>query len=145
MNYLTYILLEGNPIKSMSDSFRGTSEIETGMLLQVIALIIIIVLLAVLLTKIHFRHKKLQDTREYKLFEDMLDIIQLNNQEKDVLRQMVREARLKQPAMCLVTPSLMEKSKELWLKEKGQKLIKDGKIKVLNDITNKLHDYTVVS
>lgn len=144
MNLLTYILIQTeNPLTEMAKGMRGNKDLDYSLFFKMIGVIVVIVLFSILVAKIHFRHKKAESTKEYKLFEDLLDVIQLNRQEKDVLKQMVREARLKQPAMCLVTPALMEKSKELWLKEKGQKLIKDGKIQILNEITHKLHDYSV--
>ena len=144
MNYLNNIIAQqSNPIKSMSDSFRSTSELQYGLLLSLFAIIGIIVLIAIIVKKLYFHNSEDNISREYKLFEDILDQLQLTRQEKETLRTMAREARLKQPAMCLVTPSLMEKSKELWLREKGQKLVKDGKIKILNDIAYKLHDYSL--
>ncbi|MBN2064115.1 MAG: hypothetical protein JW745_04865 [Sedimentisphaerales bacterium] len=145
MTVLSYIFLAQsyNPVKSMGDSFRKSAEFDSGPFFKGILLVIAIILLCVLISKIHFRNKKEKLTQEYKLFEDILGELQLESKEKELLREMAKQARLKHPAMCLVTPSLMEKSKELWLKEKGDKLTKSGKIQILNEITHKLHGYSV--
>ena len=150
---MNYILAQSNNekyssnptvFKDMSKSFRDTSDLDSSLAYQFLGVIVAVILTLILVKKIHFRHNYHKTTREYKLFEDLLTKLNLTRTEKNTLRQMAKEARLKQPAMCLVTPSLMQVSKELWIKEKGKKLVKSGKIQILNDVAHKLHDYSLV-
>ena len=151
--YMFYLLAQTNNklfssrptvFEDMSKSFKDTSKFDSNLAYQFLGVIVAIILTLILIRKIHFRHNYHKTTREYKLFEDLLSKLNLTRIEKNTLRQMAKEARLKQPAMCLVTPSLMQVSKDLWLKEKGKKLIKSGKIQILNEVSHKLHEYSLV-
>ncbi len=133
-----------NPLKQWSKSFQDTAKFDSVLAYKFLGIIVAIILTLILIRKIHIRHNYHKTTREYKLFEDLLAKLNLTRTEKSTLRQMAKEARLKQPAMCLITPGLMQVSKDLWLKEKGKKLIKSGKIQVLNNVSHKLHDYSLV-
>ena len=128
----------------MSDSFRKTSEFDSVLAYKFLGVILAVIFALILIRRIHIKHNYHKTTREYKLFEDILAKLNLTRTEKNTLRLMAKEARLKQPAMCLVTPGLMQVSKDLWLKEKGKKLIKSGKIQILNEVSHKLHDYSLV-
>ena len=53
------------------------------------------------------------------LFEDLLTQLKLADEDKQVLRQMASQARLRHPAVCLLSPGLMEWSRRLWQAEKS--------------------------
>ncbi len=53
------------------------------------------------------------------LFEDLLTQLELADEDKQVLRQMASQARLRHPAVCLLSPGLMEWSRRLWQAEKS--------------------------
>lgn len=56
------------------------------------------------------------------LFEDLLNQLELAEEDKQVLRQMVSQARLRHPAVCLLSPGLLDWSRRLWQAETGDRI-----------------------
>ncbi len=73
------------------------------------------------------------------LFEDLLTQLELAEEDKQVLRQMTSQARLRHPAVCLLSPSLMEWSRKLWQAEKGAN-IEPHSLRRVEAISEQLYD-----
>ena len=60
-----------------------------------------------------------------RLFRELLGELELDAAEKRLLRRMTSGARLKHPAMAVLSPGLLEWTRRLWLAEKGERVV-DG-------------------
>jgi len=79
-----------------------------------------------------------------RLFEDLLTQLEFADEDKQVLRQMVSQARLRHPAVCLLSPDLLEWSRRLWQTEKGDS-IEPEKLRRIDTISERLYDHSVPS
>lgn len=75
------------------------------------------------------------------LFEDLLGRLELADEDKQILRQMVSQARLRHPAVCLLSPSLMEWSRRLWQAEKGDH-IEPETLRRIDAISEQLYEHS---
>lgn len=75
------------------------------------------------------------------LFESLLETVEMPKGDKELLRQMTKGSRLRQPAMCLLSPSLMARTKQLWQDEQGEKIATPAKMRQIDQITVRLHDH----
>jgi len=75
-----------------------------------------------------------------RLFEDLLTQLELADEDKQVLRQMVSQARLRHPVVCLLSPDLLEWSRRLWQTEKGDS-IEPEKLRRIDTISEHLYDH----
>ena len=74
------------------------------------------------------------------LFEDLLTQVELADEDKQILRQMVSQTRLRHPAVCLLSPGLLEWSRRLWLEEKGAS-IEPETLRRIDTISEHLYDH----
>jgi len=56
-----------------------------------------------------------------KLFAALLTQVKLAEDDRELLREVTKAARLRHPAMCLLSPQLLDLSRQAWLTEKNQK------------------------
>lgn len=76
-----------------------------------------------------------------RLFSDALDRVDLSSADRMLLREMVEGARLCHPTMCLLSPGLLDWSRQLWLEEKGGRIVTTQKFRRIDDISMFLHDH----
>jgi|GEM_PF-5692022 len=76
-----------------------------------------------------------------KLFHALLKQLDLTCSERKLLCEAARGARLKHPALCLLSPDLLEWTGHLWIQEKGAKQVTEEKIGQLKSIAVKLYDH----
>ena len=79
-----------------------------------------------------------------KLFEELLAQVKLAEDEKELLREITKAARLRHPAMCLLSPELLDVSRRAWRAEKNQKEVQE-KSKRIEAISKSLYDQTTPS
>jgi hypothetical protein len=79
-----------------------------------------------------------------RLFEDLLTQLELADEDKQVLRQMVSQARLRHPAVCLLSPNLLEWSRRVWQAEKGDS-IEPETLRRIDMIAERLYDHNTPS
>jgi len=80
-----------------------------------------------------------------QLFQSLLGQLDLSVEQKTVLNKMAADTRLRHPSQILLSPYLLNWSRNLWLKEKGRKAIGPKKLQTINDIADKLYDYHIES
>lgn len=85
--------------------------------------------------------KKQTSNNPDRLFEQLLESTGLTTDEKKLLNEMTSGIRLKHPAMCLLSPGMLDWSRQLWLKEKGHRIVTAGKIAQIEEIAVKLYDH----
>lgn len=73
-----------------------------------------------------------------KLFDDLLAKLELTVAEKRLLRQMVNGARLKHPAMAMLSPKMLGWTCKLWHEEKGFNQVSTEIIGRVDEISYKL-------
>jgi len=79
-----------------------------------------------------------------KLFEGLLAQVKLAEEDKDLLREVTKAARLRHPAMCLLSPELLDVSRRAWLAEKNEKEMQ-VKSKRIEAISKSLYDQATPS
>ena len=70
---------------------------------------------------------KLNGDNPQRLFEELLTHLRLAKDDRAVLRQMTRGARLRHPTMSLLSPGLLHWSCKLWQQEKGARTVTQKK------------------
>ena len=80
-----------------------------------------------------------------KLFTDLLAQIDLTEPDKQLLRRMTAAARLRHPATALLSPDLLEWTRQLWLKEQGPKTPTSAQTNQLKNIAVKIYDHPPTS
>ena len=75
------------------------------------------------------------------LFEDLLKRVDLVEEDKDILREMTRAARLRHPATCLLSPALLDWSRQVWLAEEKPGAVPAEKASRIDEISTKLFDH----
>ena len=75
-----------------------------------------------------------------RLFRDLLEQLDLDASEKRLLQRMAAGARLKHPAMAVLSPGLLEWARKLWLVEKGNRAVNARMNQRLDRIAGKLFD-----
>jgi len=79
-----------------------------------------------------------------KLFEELLRRVKLDENDKDLLREVTKAGRLRHPAMSLLSPELLDVSRRAWRAEKNQKKTQD-KSRQIDAIAKSLFDYVTPS
>jgi len=79
-----------------------------------------------------------------KLFEGLLAQVKLAEDDKDLLREVTKAARLRHPAMCLLSPELLDVSRRAWLAEKNEKEVQE-KSRRIEEISKSLYDQATPS
>jgi len=85
--------------------------------------------------------KEEKDDSPEKLFDEMLGAIHLSESDKRLLRQMAGQGRLKHPAMCLLSPGMLEWAHELWVQEKGSEYVTEARTAQVREIAVKLYGH----
>jgi len=75
-----------------------------------------------------------------RLFEDLLTQVELADEDKQLLRQMASQARLRQPAVCLLSPGLLDWAGRLWQTEKGH-AVEPETLRRIDAISIQLYDH----
>jgi len=76
-----------------------------------------------------------------KLFDEILQSLELASEEKHLLREMVEGARLQHPAMSLLSPRLLDSARAAWRKERGDANLSPLKLQQMDTICCKLYDH----
>lgn len=107
-------------LESMQETF-STHSMHPGFLLMIVAVPAVVIVAHVLATQGRrlFDRKPGRKANPEKLFEEILREVHLPEGDKYLLHEMVKGARLRQPAFCLLSPTLMYKTRQLWVEEKG--------------------------
>jgi hypothetical protein len=84
---------------------------------------------------------KMEDNNPEKLFDELLGVIHLSESDKRLLRQMAGQSRLKHPAMCLLSPGMLEWARQLWVQEKGSEYVTAAKAAQVREIAVKLYGH----
>ena len=75
------------------------------------------------------------------LWRTLLDQLALKQDDKRFLMRMAAGARLRHPAMCLLSPGVLQWAGQVWFAEKGPAALTDQDIQRLDDIAVQLFDY----
>ena len=79
------------------------------------------------------------------MFKSLLGQLDLSAEQKYVLNKMALEARLRHPSQMLLSPFLINWSRDLWVKEKGYQAIGQEKLRMIDEISDTLYDYHIDS
>ena len=75
------------------------------------------------------------------LFDELLGQVVLCASDKKILREMAKDARLKYPAMCMLSPEMLDLSRQLWREEKGSRQVTREKYDRIDAIAVQLYDH----
>lgn len=138
---------EGIPFSQRFRDSWGQSTAEHQVLFWIIlAGFVSLVMAVVIVHWLQQRKHRLQSVVEDPrlLFEDMLVQFELSDEDKRVLRQMVSQARLKHPAVCLLSPGLLGWSQRLWQAEKGNTIAPEA-LRRIETISERLYGSSTAS
>ncbi|MBN2377981.1 MAG: hypothetical protein JXD22_16405 [Sedimentisphaerales bacterium] len=76
-----------------------------------------------------------------KLFIGLLDQLELSEADKQLLREMTDGARLRHPASCLLSPAMLDWSRQLWREEVGSGKVTQDKFSRIDEISVALYDH----
>ena len=129
-------------IREFRDAF-STSSLDfryVGIFLGAILFIILVFTIWREVKKFQERKNQITNNPDL-LFKQLLNATGLTTNEQKLLNEMTSQTRLKHPAMCLLSPGMLNWSKQLWLKEKGRRIVTAGKIAQIKEISIKLYDH----
>ncbi len=75
------------------------------------------------------------------LFDEILTQLDLSRHEKMLLCEMIKGARLKHPAIIMLSPGMIEYACDLWRMEKGPSYVTKEKRQAIKNISIKLFDH----
>ena len=79
------------------------------------------------------------------LFEQILAALNLPAEDKKLLRRLARGAGLTHPALCLLSPALLDQARQIWRQRQGPRRVPPEQYHRLDDIALRLFDYYVAS
>jgi len=129
-------------LRGVRDSLRTTAEGQEWALWLFAGLAAALVITLIVA---HYRSagrdvaKQSNDPRD--LWRALLDQLALKQDDKKLLLRMAAGARLRHPAMCLLSPGLLQWAGQVWFAEKGPPAVTDQDIQRLDDIAVQLFDY----
>ena len=72
------------------------------------------------------------------LFQSLLDQLDINTADRNLLQQIARDTRLRHPSVFLLSPDMLDWSKQIWVQEKGFEQVTDRQKKQIDQISYKL-------
>ena len=75
------------------------------------------------------------------LFDELLGQVVLCASDKKIMREMAKGARLKYPAMCMLSPEMLDLSRRLWRQERGSRHVTREKYDRIDAIAVQLYDH----
>ena len=75
------------------------------------------------------------------LFNELLEQLELSTEDKKLLTEMTRAARLKHPALCMLSPAMLDRTRQLWQQEIGLHRIPREKFNRIDQIAVQLYDH----
>ena len=78
-----------------------------------------------------------------QLFKSLLSKLELSALHKSVLNKMAADTRLRHPSEILLSPVLLNWSRDLWVKEKGYHAIGPEKLRVIEEISDAIYGYHI--
>ena len=130
-------------LKDVQNSFDGGYQ---GLLTFSILLATVIIAVIAANTIIHrLGNKKKSVTvkgNTDRLFQSLLNHLELDPPEKDLLMEIAKGARLRHPTTMLLSPGLLDWSTRLWIKETPKQTDSAEKTKQIQIISQKLYDPT---
>lgn len=118
----------------------GQSTLEGPLLWVMLALPMLLILVALVWGYRQARREKPQriENDPDSLFQDMLAQLDLSEEQHRLLRRLAKRSRLRHPAMCLLSPQLMQWSVDLWRQEKGLGAVSQSQVEQLRHIASRL-------
>jgi len=130
-------------LKDVQNSFTGGYQ---GLLLFLVLLSAVIIAVTGANAIIHrLEHKNKSVTvkgNPHRLFQSLLDHLELDLPDKELLLEMAKGTRLRHPAAMLLSPGLLDWSRRLWIKETPDQTDSAEKTKRIQKISIKLYDHT---
>jgi len=129
-------------LRAIQESFVGSPSPNWAWGLFIITIsAVIIVTIAWYFGRTKPKAAKVEDNNPEKLFDEMLGVIHLSESDKRLLRQMASQGRLRHPAMCLLSPGMLEWTRQLWVQEKGSSYVTEAKTAQIREISVKLYGH----
>jgi hypothetical protein len=75
------------------------------------------------------------------LFSQLLEHVDLNMNDKQLLKEMTAGARLAHPAACLFSPGLLDWARQIWIQEKGLSALSADRLARIDAIAVQLYDH----
>lgn len=75
------------------------------------------------------------------LFNELLEQLELSTEDKKLLIEMTRAARLKHPSLCMLSPAMLDRTRQLWQQEMGPRRIPREKFNRIDQIAVQLYDH----
>lgn len=77
------------------------------------------------------------------LFNELLGQLELSTEDKKLLLEITRAARLKHPALCLLSPGMLDHTRQLWQQEIGSHRVPREKFNRIDHIAVQLYDHHI--
>lgn len=75
------------------------------------------------------------------LFNELLEQLELSTEDKKLLTEMTRAARLKHPSLCMLSPAMLDRTRQLWQQEIGPHRVPREKFNRIDQIAVQLYDH----
>ncbi len=130
-----------NYMTGVKNSFDGEFENFYWVFIFLVIAVAVVVVANKLISnkKIKFSFKRKKSQPEL-LFEQMLGELDLNESDIKLLKDMAKATRLRHPAVSLLSPGMLDWSRDIWIKETTIAPLSQTKIKQIDDISVKLFD-----
>jgi len=129
-------------VRGVRDSFASSGL--DGWLFWLFLLLPIVLLIGIVLwygRKISLKSISPISNSPRTLFNELLGQLELSTEDKKLLLEMTHAARLKHPALCLLSPGMLDHTRQLWQQEKGPLQVPREKYDRIDDIAVQLYDH----
>ena len=129
-------------VRGVRDSFASSGL--NGWLFWLILLLPLILLMVMVIW--YGRKMSLKSMSPLKgsprtLFNELLEQLELSTEDKKLLTEMTRAARLKHPALCMLSPAMLDRTRQLWQQEIGPHRVPREKFNRIDQIAVQLYDH----
>jgi hypothetical protein len=133
-------------LRGVSESMKNSGSYGTVIICLLIGLLLLVGICLLLSWRKNRKDQAARDVNDPdKLFASLLGQLHLPESDKALIREMAAEARLRHPAVCLLSPGLLQWTSRLWQTEKCPKEINSHKLARLNEISVALYDHVIPS
>ncbi|MCK4628923.1 MAG: hypothetical protein KAT56_07955 [Sedimentisphaerales bacterium] len=129
-------------VRGVRDSFVSSGL--DGWLFWLIMLLPVVLLIGIVLwygRKISLKSISPISNSPRVLFNELLGQLELSTEDKKLLLEMTHAARLKHPALCLLSPGMLDRTRQLWQQEKGPLQVPREKYDRIDHIAVQLYDH----
>jgi hypothetical protein len=134
-----------DPLNSLKSSFPRV-HFDPWMFGAIVIGISVVLIGLAMLNRLLIRRAAARKTENPDgVFNGLIHRLELTEDERQLLREMTAGARLKHPAMSLLSPGLLDWTRATWRSEHGPDVVNTDKCRRVDDLCRKLFDQNTPS